>query len=68
MIKALIDEEVKVRGSADADLLHDHGCTFDTTGLPHHISSTSDIDGYVADVLEMLSRLKIKPKIITVAR
>lgn len=67
-ITALIDEEMRMRGSVDADVLHDHGCTFDTSGLPDHISNMADIECYIADVLQLLTVLKVKPKIITASR
>lgn len=68
LVNSLVEEEVRLRGKVDADQLHEHGCTFDTTGLPHHLSTAAEIDVYVADMVELLNRLKIKPKIITMAR
>lgn len=61
-------EGEREKGEIDVEMLHEHGCTFDTTGLPHHISSYSEIDEYVDQVRELLHLLKIEPKLITIAR
>lgn len=60
--------ELMAAGPVDVDLLHEHGCTFDTTGLPHHVSSSDEIDDYVKEFTELLSLLKLNPKLITIAR
>ncbi|XP_067939580.1 UPF0489 protein C5orf22 homolog [Watersipora subatra] len=68
LIESLVDEEISQRGSADAGLLHEHGCTFDTSGLPHHVSTLPQITGYISDMFRLLSNLKVQPKVITAAR
>ena len=60
--------EKTLRSEVDVDLIHEHGCTFDTSGLPHHISEHNEMECYIAEMTEILSRLKIKLKIITIAR
>lgn len=68
MVQELIELERQHKGMVDTILLHEHGCTFDTTGLPHHISSMTEIDEYLAEFEELLTQLNLKPNIITIAR
>lgn len=68
LVQRLVGEQISRCGVADPELLHEHGCTFDTSGLPHHISSNPEIDGYVKELGHILSRLEMKPRIITIAR
>ncbi|KAL4234625.1 hypothetical protein ACF0H5_006266 [Mactra antiquata] len=51
----------------DYMLLHDAGCTFDDTDLPHHISNNIQINTLIDITQECLSYLH-KPNIITIAR
>jgi len=63
-----VTQEIESKGKVDPETLHEHGCTFDTCGLPHHISTEKEIDKHIADSVELLSRLKLKPRLITIAR
>ena len=67
-IRRFLELEKTLRSEVDVDLIHEHGCTFDTSGLPHHISEHDEMECYIAEMTEILSRLKMKSKIITIAR
>lgn len=67
-IRRFLEIEKTARGEVDVELIHEHGCTFDTSGLPHHISDHEEIDCYLSEFTEIFSRLKSKLKFITIAR
>ena len=51
----------------DWELMHDAGCTFDVSPLPHHISTDDEIKEQMSVVKSFLEQLP-SPTIITVAR
>lgn len=55
---------------ADVDWLqiHNAGCTFDDSELPHHISSKQEILALLSSVEKLLDNLEKSPTVITIAR
>lgn len=47
---------------------YDAGCTFDSSGLPHHESTTKEIDQHVNAFKHFLEKLQRPPTIITMSR
>jgi len=56
------------RLEVDWAMVHDAGCTFDDSELPHHISSTQEIRNLLAATENLLDNLKKKPTVITISR
>ena len=54
-------------GVIDYQWLHEIGCTCDDTELPHHVSSTDEIQ-HLLHAVNMLLKALPTPKIITIAR
>lgn len=48
--------------------IYDAGCTFDSTDLPHHISSNDEIIELVDSFKKIINAIKFMPNIITIAR
>lgn len=48
--------------------IYDAGCTFDSTELPHHISSNDEIIELMDSFKQILNAIKFTPNIITIAR
>ncbi|XP_043188218.1 UPF0489 protein C5orf22 homolog [Amphibalanus amphitrite] len=51
----------------DWQLVYDAACTFDTCGLPHHVSTDQQVESSVEQVSEFLSALP-EPGCVTIAR
>lgn len=56
------------RVDIDWRLVHDAGCTFDDSDLPHHISSQSEIHSLLRMTEQILDMLGHSPTIVTVSR
>lgn len=67
-VRSLLEQEKKSKGRIDVELIHEHGCTFDTCGLPHHISQPEEVDMYIRELSQIIERLKLQPKVITISR
>ncbi len=52
----------------DWTLVHDAGCTWDDTELPHHVSSPEEVAGLLADTRRLVAKLPRLPAMVTVAR
>lgn len=52
----------------DWKLVHSAGCTFDSTDLPHHESTQSQIDDLMQQFKLFLENIQIPPTIITISR
>ncbi|XP_023330378.1 UPF0489 protein C5orf22 homolog [Eurytemora carolleeae] len=52
----------------DWNLVHDAGCTFDDSELPHHISSKQEIQTLLASTEKLIDYLGKKPTVITISR
>lgn len=52
----------------DWKLVHSAGCTFDSTELPHHESTPSQIDDLMQKFKQFLERLQARPTIVTMSR
>lgn len=66
----LVDNVRKHYPRLDIDwkMIHDAGCTFDDSELPHHISSTQQIRNLLSSTETLLDCLGKKPTMITVSR
>ena len=49
-------------------MIHDAGCTFDDSELPHHVSSKQEISALLSSTEKLLDFLGSKPTIITISR
>ena len=49
-------------------MIHDAGCTFDDSELPHHISSTDEIQTLLTRCETLLDMLGHSPTLVTVSR
>jgi len=69
-VSRLVDNLRKHYPRLDIDwrMIHDAGCTFDDSELPHHISSTQQIRNLLASTETLLDCLGKTPTIITVSR
>lgn len=69
-ISRIVESVGKHYPRADIDWLqiHNAGCTFDDSELPHHISSKQEILSLMSSVESLLSNLEKAPTIITIAR
>ena len=56
------------RHDVDWRLVHDAGCTFDDSELPHHISSQCEVQSLLRRTEQFLDLLERTPSIITVSR
>jgi len=56
------------RCDIDWRLIHDAGCTFDDSELPHHISSNSEIQSLFRMTERILDMLDLSPTVITMSR
>jgi len=56
------------RSEIDWKLIHDAGCTFDDSELPHHISSKSEIQSLFRMTERILDMLDLSPTVITISR
>ncbi|KAK9696422.1 UPF0489 domain [Popillia japonica] len=56
------DEEI------DFELVHDAGCTYDETELPHHVSSLEDLEMMFSSFKKSLEILPHPPVLITISR
>eukprot|EP00092_Neocalanus_flemingeri_P028011 GFUD01030414.1.p1 GENE.GFUD01030414.1~~GFUD01030414.1.p1 ORF type:complete len:398 (-),score=116.94 GFUD01030414.1:163-1314(-) len=69
-ISQLVDSVRKhyPRQEIDWKLVHDAGCTFDDSELPHHISSKAEIQTMLRLTEQFLDRLDKSPTIVTISR
>jgi len=69
-VQAIVDSVRKhcPRQQVDWMLIHDAGCTFDESELPHHISSSSEVSRLLGQTERLLDWLDKPPTIVTVAR
>jgi len=69
-VSKLVDNLRKHYPRLDIDWrqVHDAGCTFDDSELPHHISSTQEIKSMLAASEKLIDFLEKKPTIITISR
>ena len=56
------------RQEVDWRMVHDAGCTFDDSELPHHISSTAEINSLLRTCEQFLDILGKVPTIVTISR
>lgn len=56
------------RGEVDWRLVHEAGCTFDDTELPHHVSTSQEIKTMFKLTERLIDQLGKAPTIITVSR
>jgi len=56
------------REEVDWDLIHEAGQTFDDSELPHHVSSTAEIQAMIRQTEGLLNCLAKPPTVVTVAR
>ena len=69
-ISQLVDSVRKhyPRQEIDWKLIHDAGCTFDDSELPHHISSKAEIQTMLRLAEQFLDWLDKPPTIVTMSR
>lgn len=69
-VKELHDSILKVYSEDEIDweLLHDAGCTCDDSELPHHVSSSEELEIMFERFRGVLEGLKVPPVIVTVSR
>jgi len=70
LVSKLVDNLRKHYPRLDIDwrIVHDAGCTFDDSELPHHVSSTAQIKNMLTASEKLLDYLGKNPTIITVSR
>ena len=56
------------RHHVDWKMVHDAGCTFDDSELPHHISSSAEINSLLRTCEQFLDMLGKVPTIVTISR
>lgn len=64
----LIREEAEDQNGIDWMLYYDAGCTFDSAELPHHESTSGEIDRLIEAFKQFVQQLKRAPTVITISR
>jgi len=69
-VSKIVDNVRKHYPRLDIDwlMIHDAGCTFDDSELPHHISSKQEISSLLSSTEKLLDSLGSPPTIITLSR
>lgn len=69
-VEAIVDSVRKhyPRETVDWTIVHDAGCTFDDSPLPHHVSTQAEIQALLRLTEQFLDKLGKQPTIVTVSR
>ncbi|KAJ6646031.1 UPF0489 protein C5orf22 like [Pseudolycoriella hygida] len=68
LINNLVTDVRENYTNVDWTLIYDAGCTWDSTELPHHRSTSQEIDALIDQFKQFLLELKLPPTIITISR
>ncbi|XP_014248524.1 UPF0489 protein C5orf22 homolog [Cimex lectularius] len=67
-VQEIAKKVLSVYKEVDWEIVHDAGCTWDSTDIPHHVSTKEELEHLMDVFKKVLDELEFPPGIVTISR